>query len=200
MGEIGTVDDHENIGRGVRRGGGGRRDQPQDLRKLRYYRGEPYDRQFLDTKQRRQPLAHHRLAADALEPHGAAEALAQHLHQAGAEPIPRFLRRDQEYFSRHIGGWSGRCHAGKPVTNRPAASAASIIACGSTVIVLPAMIAIPASFAAAAPSTVRGPMVGRSKRKSCPRLGAFPSTPRPAPPRMPPSPPHPPTPPTNPPV
>ena len=32
--------------------------------------------------------------------------------------------------------------------------------------------------AAAAPSTVRGPMVGRSKRRSCPLLGAFTSTPR----------------------
>src|SRR2546429_518730 len=86
----------------------------------------------------------------------AAQALPHYLDQAGAEPVARFLRRDQKYLSRDIAGCSPRDHADKPVTKRPAASAASITACGSTTIVLPATIAIPASFAAAAPSTVRG--------------------------------------------
>src|SRR6266550_5710117 len=151
---------------------------PQDHGELFYNRRQSHDRELLDRKQRCQPLARHRLAADALEFHGAAEALAQYLHQAGAEPVARFLRCDQKYLPRDIAGCSSRDHADKPVTKRPAASAASITAWGSTMIVLPATIAIPASFAAAAPSTVRGPMVGRSKRRSCPRLGAFTSTPR----------------------
>jgi hypothetical protein len=59
------------------------------------------------------------------------------------------------------------------------ASAASIMACGSATIVLPAMTAMPASPAPRAPSMVRGPIVGRSKRKSWPLFGAFTSTPRP---------------------
>ena len=79
-------------------------------------------------------------AADALEPHGVAEALAQHLHQVGAEPVAGFLRRDQKYLSRDVGGRARRHHAGRPVTKRPALSAASIIACGSATIVLPATI------------------------------------------------------------
>src|SRR5258708_19442385 len=56
MGEIGTVDDHENIGRGVRRGGGGRTDQPQDLPELRYYRRHADDRQIRDTQTPTPPL------------------------------------------------------------------------------------------------------------------------------------------------
>src|SRR6266566_8309737 len=160
---------------------------PQDHGELFYNRRQSHDRQLLDRKQRRQPLARHQLAADALEFHGAAEALAQNLHQTGAEPVARFFRRDQKYLSRDIAGCSPRDHADKPVTKSPAASAASITACGSTTIVLPATIAIPASFATAAPSTVRGPRVGRSKRRSCPLLGAFTSTPRAVLARMPPS-------------
>ena len=39
--------------------------------------------------------------------------MAQHLHQAGAEPIPGFLGRDQEYVSRDVGCWPRRRHAGK---------------------------------------------------------------------------------------
>src|SRR6266481_7829151 len=151
---------------------------PQDHGELFYNRRQSHDRELLDRKKRCQSFARHRLAADALEFHGAAEALAQYLHQAGAEPVARFLRRDQKYLPRDIAGCSPRDHADKPVTKRPAASAASTTACGSTTIVLPATIAIPASCAAAAPSTVRGPMVGRSKRRSCPLLGAFTSTPR----------------------
>src|SRR5258706_1499166 len=166
VGKMGLVDDHEKFGRGLLNSSGGFPDTPRDHRKLLDARRQSYNRQLFDRKQRRQSFTRHRLAADALKPHGAAEALAQHLHQVGAKPIPRFLRRDQEYFSRDVGGCSRLHHAGKPVTKRPAVSAASIMACGSTTIVLPETTAIPASRAAAAPSMVCGPMVGRSKRKS----------------------------------
>ena len=120
----------------------------------------------------------HVMALLPFEPDGAAQPLAQDLHQVGAEPIARFFRCDQKYPSRHLGRCWLRHHAGRPVTNSFAASAASITACGSTTTVLPATIAIPASWATAAPSTVRGPIVGRSKRKSCPLLGAFINAPR----------------------
>ena len=97
MGEIGAVDDDENVGRGCNHGLRGLADPPQDHRQLLDHGGKPDDRQFLDRKQRRQSLARHRAAADALELHRAAEPLAQHLHQIGAEPVAGFLRRDQEY-------------------------------------------------------------------------------------------------------
>src|SRR6266704_719123 len=177
VGEIGAVDDDENVRRCLRHRIRGLADAPQDHRQLLHDRRQAHDRQFFDRKQRRQPLARHRLAADTFKPHRAAEALAQHLHQAGAQPITGFLGRNQKDMSRD-GVCVRRHHAGSPVTKRPAASAVSIMAWGSTTMVLPAMIAIPPSPALTAPSTVRGPTVGRSKRKSCPLLGAFTSTPR----------------------
>src|SRR6185437_8182710 len=170
--------DHENIGRCVGDRIGGLPNAPQDRRQPFRDRGKADDRQFLDWKHRRQPLLHHRPAADAIEPHRAAKALAQHLHQAGAEPISGFLGRDKEDVSRDVTRCPRRRHAGTPVTKRPLASAASITASGSAIIVWPATIAIPASWAEAAPSTVRGPTVGRSNRRSCPLLGALTSTPR----------------------
>src|SRR5580700_3011026 len=184
MGEIRTVDDHENVGCTLRDGFGGLADQPQQLRQLLYHRRQSHDRQLLDGEARDEPLARHLLAADTLESDGVAETLAQHLHQIGAEPVAGFFRRDQKDFSRDAGGWSRGHHAERPVRNRAAASAFSIIACGSTTSVLPATIATPASFAAAAPSTVCGPIVGRSKRRSWPLFGAFTRTPRPALARM----------------
>ncbi len=66
-------------------------------------RSKANDRQFLDRKPRHQPLARHRPAADAFEPHRVTEALAQNLHQIGAEPVPGFLGRDQKDFSPPIG-------------------------------------------------------------------------------------------------
>ena len=67
-----------------------------------------------------QAFARHRAAADALEPHRAAKALAQHLHQIGAEAIAGFFRRDQKDLPLHPGGVARRRHAGKPWMNRPA--------------------------------------------------------------------------------
>src|ERR1700737_1738867 len=187
MGKIGAVDDHENVGRGFRHGSGGFPDTPQDHGELLHDRPQSHNRQLFDRKQRRQSFARHRLSADAFKPHRAAEALAQHLHQVGAKPIPRFLGRDQEYFSRDVGGCSRLHPAGNPDPKRPAPPAASLMAWGWTTIVLRETIAIPASRAAASPSMVCGPIVGRSKRKSWPLFGAFTSTPRAALARMRPS-------------
>ena len=96
MGEIGTVDDDENIGRGRDHGIDGFPDQPQDFRQLLDDGGKAHDRELLDRKQRGQPLARHGAAADALELNGVAEPLAQHLHQAGAEPVAGLFSGDQK--------------------------------------------------------------------------------------------------------
>ena len=73
---------------------------PQDLRQFLDHGGKPDDRELFDRKQRHQAFARHRAAADAFEPHRVAKALAQHLHQIGAEAIAGFLRRDQKYLAR----------------------------------------------------------------------------------------------------
>src|SRR4029079_2182786 len=122
---------------------------------------------LLDREQRGQPLTRHRPAADALEPHRAAKALAQHLHQIGAKPVAGFLRCDQKDFSSRLVG-TRRRHAGRPWMKSPALSAASIMPCESAGMSFPAMMARPARPALAKPSMVLGPTVGRSKRRSWP--------------------------------
>ena len=151
----------------------------QDLRQLLHDRRQSHDRQLLDRKQRRQSFARHRLAADAFEADGIAETLAQHLHQVGAEPVAGFLGRDQENPSPDIRRLRARAitpaarsrkgRRRRRPRSRPAARRQWCCRRRS---------AMPASCAAAAPSTVLGPIVGRSKRRSCPLFGAFTSTPR----------------------
>ncbi len=162
MGEIGAVDDDENVGRRLDHGIGRLADAPQDRRQLPDHGGKPDDRQFLDRKARGEPLARHGTAADAFELYGATEPLAQHLHQIGAEAIAGFLRRDQENLPPGDGVGARSVHADRPVTNRPALSAASIMACASATNAWPAATAMPARPASAAPSTVREPTAGRS--------------------------------------
>src|ERR1700761_4481665 len=179
MREIRAVDDHEAGGCGRDDRVRGLADQAQQLRQLQQHRGEADDRQLLDRKQRAQPFARHGAAADTVELNGIAETLAQHLHQAGTEPVTGFFGRDQEDPAPDDAAWANRTHAATPVTNSPAASAAAITPCGSTICVAPATTAIPARAASRAPSIVLAPIVGRSKRRSWPVFGAFTSTPRP---------------------
>src|SRR5207253_1935692 len=162
MGEVGAVDDDEDVGCCCDDGFRRLADAPQDRRQLPDDSGEADDGQFLDRKTRGQPLDRHGTAANSLELHGTAETLAQHLHQIGAEPVAGFFRRDQENLSPATWACARRAHVARPVTNKPALSAASIMACGSAAMVLPAPTAMPDSAALATPSTVRGPMTGRS--------------------------------------
>ncbi|OIQ65062.1 hypothetical protein GALL_533810 [mine drainage metagenome] len=75
MGKIGAVDDHEDVRLRTHDRADGFPDKAQHLRQLLHDRRQADDRELFDRKQRRQPLARHRLAADALEPHRAAETL-----------------------------------------------------------------------------------------------------------------------------
>src|SRR5690606_28249242 len=78
----------------------------------------------------------------------------QRPHQRRPQAVAGFLARDQK-----------NLHMSRiPITNKPALSAASISACGSATMVPPAMTAMPFRPACVAPSTVRGPIEGRSKR------------------------------------
>ena len=132
MGEIGTVDDDEDIGPGLNHLVCGLSDQPQDLWQLLHHGGKTDDGEFLDWKERVQAFPRHGAAADAFEPYRIAEALAQHLHQAGTETVAQFLGRDQKDLP--FGGCrrGRRRHAEMPSMKSPAWSAVSIMACGST--------------------------------------------------------------------
>src|SRR3984885_9117117 len=184
MGKVRAIDDDENVGLCAQHSGGGLPDQTQHFWKLFDDGRKADDRQLLDRKERFQPLARHRKTADALEPDGVAEPLTEHLHQMCPQPVAGFFCCDQKNLARDAAVCRARHQEGKPVTKSPAVSAASIMACGSATTVLPAMTARPARPAAAAPLTVCDPTVGKSKRKSCPLLGAFTKTPRPAGARM----------------
>src|SRR5439155_5718701 len=136
----------------------------------------------------------HLAAADAGEAQRHAGALLQRAHQRAAEPVAGFLHRDEKdfelavaalrrlripisgcraVFGRTVGGAHGAVAFGTaapaastPVTNSLARSATLAINSGSATMVEPATTATPASPAAAAPSMVCGPMVGRSMRWS----------------------------------
>lgn len=131
LGEIGTVDDDEHVR--LRRDDRIHRaaDQAQDLGQLLQHGGETDDRQLLDRKQRDETLADHAAAADAGKRDAIPETLAQHLHQAGAETVPRLLGRDQTDPADGRACRGERRHAATPVMNRPARSAAETVSCGS---------------------------------------------------------------------
>src|SRR5262249_47987258 len=80
---------------------------------------------------------------------------------------------------------------GTPMTKISARLADSISRSGSATIVLPATTAMPASPARTAPSTVCGPIDGKSNRRSCAGFGAFTKAPVPNRARRRPLPPHP---------
>ena len=112
MGEVGTVDDDQNIRRLFRHHDSRLLDQPQDLRQFLDHSREPDDRELFDRKQRHQAFARHRAPTDAFEPDRVAKALTQHLHQIGAEAIAGFLRCNQKYLP--LGVRACRRHADSP--------------------------------------------------------------------------------------
>src|SRR5512138_3538219 len=137
----------------------------------------------MDRKAAFQALGGHQLAADAGKADPPAGLRLQRGHEAGAELIARGLAGDQENeWALSVGGAAPRNHLGggvahdgtasvlMPTRKRPARSAAFVTAGASTTRVPPASTAMPRSPAAAAPSTVATPMVGRSARRSCPGL------------------------------
>ena len=130
-------------------------------------------------------------AADAGKSQRLGGALPQRAHQRRAEPVAGFLGRNEKYLE--LAGRSARpAHrrssgvpsASTPMTNILARSAAAAMRSGSATIVEPATTAMPARPAAAAASTVGGPITGRSMRWSWPRFGALISTPVPGGGRM----------------
>ncbi len=99
MGEIRAVDDDENIRLALEDGLGGAADPIEDLRKARHDGHDPHDRDIAHGEQGLQPLADHRIAADALD-HEIASAFAQREDQARSEMIAAMFAGDHEHAER----------------------------------------------------------------------------------------------------
>ncbi|MNT05223.1 hypothetical protein D3C72_1398360 [compost metagenome] len=117
------------------------------------------NRQFGDIERAGHAFSRHLGTADAHEGDISAQTRLQGLRQTGAQGVARGLGGDQHDLQR-------TAHRSTPQTNRPRRSAASTRASWSMIISRPAKPPIPASPAAAASSTVVGPMTGMSTRRS----------------------------------
>src|SRR5262249_33227981 len=108
--------------------------------------------------------------------------------QGGAERVAGLLGSHDRDRERLAGAFRRRSHylfavalgSRTPITKIFSRSADSIVSCACAIIVLPAVTASPARLASAASAIVRGPIEGRSKRRSCPGFGALTKTPAPA--------------------
>ncbi len=98
MGEIGAVDDDDDIGPGRNQSVGGLADATQQLRQAGDHLGEPHDRQFAVIEQRRQPLPGKAVAADANQLHRPAVQRPQRRDQISAEQVARNLAGDNPDF------------------------------------------------------------------------------------------------------
>src|SRR6185437_2578017 len=173
--EIGTVDDHQHVRpRGDHRVGG-LADALDDGRQPRRDRGKADEREVTERIEAGEALRRHLRAADTGDAYAAISRRLERGDQRAAQEVAGLLHRHQKNMRAHRS-----VSAATPTTKILARSAATTIRSGSARMLLPAVTAMPASPARATFSTVRGPIEGRSKRASCPRLGAFTSTPVPA--------------------
>ena len=132
-----------------------------------------------------QPGVRHLVTADAGKNARRATRSRSARIKRAAQPVAGDFRRDQE--DGRIGG------ARRPFDRRRSSGSRGLHAhseyarrirlandpAGSAMMAAPATTASPASLARATPSTVLGPIVGRSKRWSWPILAALTSTPMP---------------------
>ena len=152
--EIGAVDGDQRVGLQRGHGGGGLGDAALQLAVFRQDLNQPHDRKLLHREQALQPLGLHLRAADTVKFHPRRQSLHPR-HQRRPQSVARGFTGDQEDF-----------HGSRAQRNSPAAAAAATIAGRSRRITPPASHAIPARPALAARSTVPGPSVGRSIRRS----------------------------------
>src|SRR5665213_805663 len=178
MGEFRTVEDDQNVRVCGDDGIGGFGDTAQNFRQAHRDGEDADDGEVAEWKQTWHALRRHLRAADAGKPNAAAGRTLERGDQRRAKPVAGFLACCYEYMQRR------RVHGAEagatPTTKMPARSAARTSFSGSAKILSPAATAIPSRPARATPSTVCGPIDGRSKRRSCPGFGAFTRTPLPA--------------------
>src|SRR5262249_17698742 len=168
---------HPCFGRGAQ--------ERQDFWKAPRDGAETDEREVVNRIEARDAFCRHFAAAHPCKAHPAVGAQPQCAHQRGAESIARLLGGDEKDVEEFRWTNGPRTHppaacSRRPRTNSRARSAMVPMRSGSATIVLPATTAMPARPARAAPSTVCGPIEGKSTRRSWSRLAALTSTPRPA--------------------
>ena len=167
MGEVRAVDDDERVGPRRDDGVRGLANAPQDQRQPPRNGAEPENRQLLDGKRALDAGRGHGPPANAGQRQRAAIPGAERANQCCAQRIAGFLRGDQIDRKRPRQRPGHRAvTSGTPMTKIFSRSAAAATAAGSAMMVLPAVTATPASPARTAFAIVRGPIVGRSKRRS----------------------------------
>ena len=166
MGEFRAVDDHQDVGLGGDDRVGRLADAREDFRQALRDAGKAHDCQIAERKRARHPLLRHMRAADTGKAGAALRRAFERGNECGAEPVARFLACHQKNMRRARTGHRAGPTA-MPTTKILARSAAATRASASATIVSPAATATPASPAPTAPSTVFGPIEGRSKRRSC---------------------------------
>src|SRR5580693_4682789 len=181
MGEIGAVDDHQRIRACRDHGGCGFAYPAKNHRQPARYRRNAHDRKLVDGERTGDAGSRHGAAADPVERQRAAVTRFERTNQCGAERIAGFFRGDDIKRKRLALRLGPHCAASwpTPATKIFSRSAAAITSAASAMMVEPAATATPASPARAAPSMVRGPIEGRSKRRSWPGFGALSRTPTP---------------------
>src|SRR5580704_17660652 len=181
VGEIGTVDDHQCIrargdhgGRGLANPAKNHRQPARDCRNA-------HDRKLVDGEWTDDASRRHGASADPVERQCAAVPRFERTNQRRAERIAGFFGGDD--INRDRSGLRLVSHRAAssptPATKMLSPSAAAITSPASAMMVEPAATATPASPARATPSMVRGPIDGRSKRRSWPGFGALTRTPVP---------------------
>src|ERR1700733_12319735 len=180
VGEIGAVDNDERVGpRGDDRVGGFA-NAPQDHPQACRYRADPDNGKVVCRKRTNDALSSHGAPTDSSEHQRAARIAAQCANKRGTERVVGFLGGDQIDRERsRLCTVHARASSDTPTKKILARSAAALILSGSATIALPAATASPPNPARATFSIVRGPIAGRSKRRSCPGLGALTRTPTP---------------------
>src|SRR5262245_878844 len=168
MGKLGTVDDDQSIGLRRNHSVGRFTNALQDFWQARRNCRKADDRKIPERKKARHARSGQVSTADSGKLNAPIGALPDRVHERGTQSITGFFPGDQKNMRTH-----GSVPDGTPTAKIALRSASSMSRAGSATMVLPASTAMPASPARTAPSTVCGPIDGRSNRRSCAGFGAF---------------------------
>ena len=147
-------------------------DAREDRRQAREHRQNAHDRDVADRKQALEPSAS---IASPPTPRRRRRPprLAKRAHELEAELVARMLAGDERDAERLGAPLTPETRRRTGPRRRPRARSVS----RSTTSTRPAASATPRNCALPAPAIVCGPIAGMSSRRSCPRFGAFTSTP-----------------------
>src|SRR5262245_6751298 len=168
MSKVRTVDDDQSVGPCRNDRVGGFANALQDFGQARRNCRKTDDCKIPEWEKAGHARGSQMSAADSGKPNAPIGALPHCLHEGSTQPITGFFADDQKNVRSH-----STVSDGTPMTKIAFRSASWTSRAGSATIVLPASTAMPARPARTTPSTVCGPIEGRSNRRSCAGFGAF---------------------------